>query len=54
MWRWLRMKSDLRKALEEQEQIQQHERNFLNTNCAQNEFVDDMSGIYWFYIEMLF
>lgn len=38
------MKSDLKRALEEQDQIQQNERNFLNTNCAQNEFVDDMSG----------
>ena len=46
MWRWLRMKSDLKRALREQEQIQQHERSSLqNTGeCGQSECVDDITG----------
>ena len=46
MWRWLRMKSDLKRALREQEQIQQHERSSLqNTGeCGQGECVDDITG----------
>lgn len=45
MWRWLRMKSDLKRALQEQEQMQQHERSSLqNTDCNQGEFADDISG----------
>jgi hypothetical protein len=44
MWRWFKMRSDLRKSLEEQEQIQQHERSELNTDANQDECVDRISG----------
>lgn len=46
MWRWLRMKADLKRAFEEQQQIQQNERSGLNMDCAQDECVDNMSGIF--------
>lgn len=44
MWRWFKMRSDLKRSLEEQEQIQQHERSELNTNTNQDDCVDRISG----------
>ncbi len=46
MWRWLRMKSDLKRALREQQQLQQHERSSLQSTgeCGQGECADDITG----------